>query len=86
MFFTDYFYSMKFSKTIGLLTFLISSIAVFSQEVIQIKNSSDVQLFINNDYSEGYSQDLKLTFEKTDTLLVEIQKDQYSVKKEYSFI
>jgi hypothetical protein len=72
---------MKFSRIIGLLTFLISSNAVFSQEVIQIKNSSGVQLFINNDYSEVYSQDLKLTFEKTDTLLVEIQKDQYSVKK-----
>lgn len=54
---------------------------LFAQGVILIKNHPETHLIINSDYSNKHSGDLKLSFEKIDTLVLEIQTDTYASRK-----
>ena len=75
---------MNKSQFLCLLTCLLSANLLFSQGEVLIKNHPETLLIVNNDYSNEYTEDLKLSSKETDNIVVEIQKDSYAVKKKIS--
>ncbi len=73
---------MNFNRIISLITLIFLGITVFCQDAILIKNNPDIQIIINSDYSNSLGDDLKLEFEKLDSVVIEIKKDSFSFKKE----
>lgn len=73
---------MNFNRIISLITLIFLGITVFCQDAILIKNNPDIQIIINSDYSNSLGDDLKLEFEKLDSVVIEIKKDGFSFKKE----
>ena len=59
---------MKMTRILGAALVLLSVKSMFSQGVISIKNHPEVHLVLNNNYSVRYDQNLRLLYEKADSV------------------
>lgn len=72
---------MKMKRIVSAVILLLSVNLSFGQGVLSIKNYPGAQIIINNQVANPISNDLKLSFDSPDTVLLEIRKDKYSTKK-----
>ena len=73
---------MKMFKISSLVILLLSGNSIFCQSEVLIKNNLETRLVLNNDHTIQYKKDLKLLFNKVDTLSVLILADGSSSNKE----
>ena len=72
---------MKMFKISSLVILLLSGNSIFCQSEVLIKNNLETRLVLNNDHTIQYKKDLKLLFNKVDTLSVLILAEGSSSKK-----
>jgi uncharacterized protein YrzB (UPF0473 family) len=71
---------MKMTRILGAALVLLSVKSMFSQGEISIKNHPEVHLVLNNNYSIRYDQNLRLFYEKVDSVTIGIQTEGYMKK------
>ena len=72
---------MKMFKISSLVILLLSGNSIFCQSEVLIKNNLETRLVLNNDHTIQYKKDLKLLFNKVDTLSVLILAEGSSSNK-----